>query len=73
MTICYIMNRFLGMFLKGGKVDVVRYCHRKFKCEQVIILQMTQQLKIKNINVVPGQLLCCLCKAKFLSETDSVY
>ena len=47
--------------------------HRKFKCEQVISLQMTQQLKTKNIKVVPGQLICCLCKAKFLSETDSVY
>ena len=47
--------------------------HRKFKCEQVISLQMTQQLKTKNIKVVPGQLFCCLCKAKFLSETDSVY
>ena len=29
---------------------------RQFKGEQVITLQMAQQLKTKNINVVPGQL-----------------
>ena len=46
---------------------------RKVKGEQVITLQMTQQLKTKNINVVPGQLFCCQCKAKFLLETDSLY
>ena len=32
--------------------------HRKVKSEQVITRQMAQQLKTKNINVVPGQLLC---------------
>ena len=47
--------------------------HRKIKGEQVITLQMAQQLNIKNINTVPGQLLCCQCKAKFLLETDSLY
>ena len=30
--------------------------HGKVKGEQVITLQMAQQLKTKNINVVPGQL-----------------
>ena len=45
---------------------------RKVKGEQVITLQMAQQLKTKNINVVPGQL-SCQCKAKFLLETDSLY
>ena len=29
---------------------------------------MVQQLKAKNINVVPGQIFCCQCKAKFLLE-----
>ena len=38
--------------------------------EQVITIQMVQQLKTKNINVVAGQLLCCQCKAKFLLEKD---
>ena len=47
--------------------------HRKVKGEQVITLQMAQQLKTKNINVVPGQLFCRQCKAKFLLETDSLY
>ena len=48
--------------------------HRhKVKGEQVITLQMSQQLKTKNINVVPGQLFCCQCKAKFLLETGSLY
>ena len=33
--------------------------HRpKVKGEQVITLQMVQQLKTKNINVLPGQLFC---------------
>ena len=41
--------------------------------EQVITLQMAQQLKTKNINVVPGQLSCRQYKAKFLLETDSLY
>ena len=45
----------------------------KVKGEQVITLQMAQQLKTKNINVVPGQLFCRQCKAKFLLETDSLY
>ena len=39
---------------------------RKVKGEQVITFQMAQQLKTKNINVVPGQLFCRQCKAKFL-------
>ena len=46
---------------------------RKVKAEQVITLQMAQQLKAKNINVVPGQLFCHQCKAKFSLETDSLY
>ena len=36
-----------GVLMKHG---------RKVKGEQVIILQMAQQLKTKNINVLPGQL-----------------
>ena len=48
--------------------------HRhKGKGEQVIILQMDQQLKTKNISDVPGQLFCCQCKDKFLLETDPLY
>ena len=43
---------------------------RKVKGEQVIILQMDQQLKTKNISDVSGQLFCCQCKDKFLLETD---
>ena len=43
---------------------LMKHCH-KVKGEQVITLQMAQQLKTKNINVVPGQ--------PFLSETDSLY
>ena len=46
---------------------------RKVKVEQMTTLQMAQQLKTKNINVVPGQLFCRQCKAKFLLETDSLY
>ena len=46
---------------------------RKVKGEQVITLQMAQQLKAKNINVIPGKLSCCQCKAKFLLEIDLLY
>ena len=46
-------------------------CHR-VKGEQMYTLQMDQQLKTKNINVVPGQLFCSQCKAKFLLETGSL-
>ena len=66
MTIRYIMNRCLVIFLRGGKVKVK-------KGEQVIALQMAQQLKTKNINVVPGELFCRQRKAKFLLERDSLY
>ena len=46
---------------------------RKVKGEEVIILQKVQQLINKNINDVPGQLLCCQCKAEFFLETGSLY
>ena len=46
---------------------------RKVKGEQVIIHQMNQQLKTKNISDVAGQLFCCQCKDKLLLETDSLY
>ena len=51
---------------------LMKHC-RKVKGEQVITLQMAQQLKTKNINVVPRQLFCLQCKAKFLLKTDSLY
>ena len=48
---------------------LMKHC-RKIKGEQVLILQMDQQLKTKNISDVSGQLFCCQCKDKFLLETD---
>ena len=55
-----------------GNVFVKRLMkHRhKVKGEQVIILQMDQQLKTKNISDVSRKLFCCQCKDKFLLETD---
>ena len=38
---------------------------REVKGKQVITLQMAQQLKAKNIDVVPAQLFCRQCKATF--------
>ena len=38
---------------------------RSVKGEQVINFQMAQQLKTKNVNVVPGHLFCCQSKANF--------
>ena len=44
---------------------------RKVKGEQVIILQMNQHLKTKNISDVSRKLFCCCqCKNKLLLETD---
>ena len=43
---------------------------RKVKGEQVIIFQMDQQLKTKNISDVSGQLFCFQCKDKLLLQTD---
>ena len=51
---------------------LMKNCH-KVKDEQVITLLMVQQLKAKNISVVPEQLFCPQYKAKFLLETDSLY
>ena len=45
----------------------------KSKGEQVMTLQMAQELKSKNINVVSGQLFYLQYKAKFLLATDSLY
>ena len=39
---------------------LTKYC-RIVKGEQVIILQMDQQLKTKNISDVLGQIFCCQC------------
>ena len=56
---------------RESKCRVVLMNHRrKVKAEQVIILQMDQQLKTKNISDIPGQL---FYKDKFLLETDSLY
>ena len=41
-------------------------------CFKVKVEQMTQQIKTKNINVVPGQLFCRQCKGRFLLETESL-
>ena len=46
---------------------------RKVKGEQVVTPPNDSATKTGNINVVPGQLFCCQCKAKFLLETDSLY
>ena len=50
-------------------VLLMKHC-RKVKGEQVIIFQMDQQLKTRNISDVSRQLFCCQCKDKFLLETD---
>ena len=46
-------------------LETTEYAQIEFKGEQVITLQMAQQLKSKNINVVPGQLFCRQSKAKY--------
>ena len=58
---------------RESKCCAVLMKSRKVKGGQVIILQMDQQLKTKNISDVPGQLFCCQCKDKFLLEADPLY
>ena len=59
---------------RESKCRAVLMKHRcKVKGEQVIILEMNQQPKTKNISEVPGQPFFCQCKDKFLLETDSLY
>ena len=58
---------FGNAFERGGKSvlwSVGETLCRKLKGEQVITLQMEQQLKARNINVMQAQLLCCHFKAK---------
>ena len=73
ITICYILKRCLKFVFERReskcRAVLMKHC-RKVKGEQVIILQMDQQLKTKNISDVSGQL---FCKDKFLLETDSLY
>ena len=59
---------------RESKCCTVLIKHRcKVKGEEVINLQIVQQLKTKNINVLPAQLFCRRSKAKFLLETDVLY
>ena len=66
MTICYIMNRCLVIERRKSKCCAVfmKHCH-KVKNEQVIILQMDQQLKTKNISDVPGNYFVVSVKINF--------
>ena len=50
---------------------LMKHC-RKVKGEQVIILQMDQQLKTKNIIDVSGQISCCQCKY-LVKNTDNEF
>ena len=73
-TISYIMNRCLVTERRESKCCAVLLKHcRKVKGEQVLILQIDQQLKIKNNSDVSGQLFCCQSKENFLLETDEMY
>ena len=55
---------------RESKCCAVLMKRHKVKGGQVIILQMDQQLKTKNISDVPGQLFCCQCKDNFSLETE---
>ena len=66
------MNRCLVIFFERRESKccaALKKHRRKVKGEQVIILQMDQKLKPKNIIDVSGELFCCQCKYKFLLET----
>ena len=75
-AIYYIMNKSFGNIFerRRSKCCAVLVKHRrKVNGEQVISVQMDQQLKTKNFNIVPGELFCRQYKAKFLLEKDSLY
>ena len=75
MTIRYIMNRCLVMFFRGGKENVVQYWWNiisKLKVNKWSLPNGSATENKKNINVLPGQLFCRQCKAKFLLERDSL-
>ena len=58
---------FGNVFKKRGskcRPVLMKHCC-KVKGEPMIILEMIQQLKTKNINDVTGKLFCRQCKAKF--------
>ena len=76
MNISYIMKRCLVNVFERRESKwcaVLTKYRRKVKRAQMITLQMAQQLKAKNINVVPAQLFCLQYKAKFLLERKSLY
>ena len=56
---------------ESKRCGVLMKHRRKVKGEQVITIQIAQQLKTKNISVMPGQLFCGQCKAKFLLEIET--
>ena len=59
---------------RGSKCcGVLMKHHHKTQFEHVITFKMAQHLKVKIINVAPGQLFYLPCKAKLLLETDSLY
>ena len=61
MNIRYIMNNCLVHVFERRESKccaVLMKYHRKVKGKQMITLQMAQQLKTKNINVVRGKLFC---------------
>ena len=75
MTIRYIMNSCLVMFFRGGKENVVQYWWNiisKLKVNKWSLPNGSATENKKNINVLPGQLFCRQCKAKFLLERDSL-
>ena len=48
---------------------LMKHCD-KVKGEQVLIVQMDQQLKTKNISDASKQIFCCQCQDNFLLQTD---
>ena len=66
----YYEQVFGNIFERRESCAVLMRHRRKVKDEQVIIVQMDQQLKTKNISDVSGHLFYCQCKDKILLETD---
>ena len=62
-----------GNVFERGESMLCSIDKKLLQSEQITTLQVAQQLKTNNINVVPGLLFSRQCKAKVLLETDSLY
>ena len=74
-TICNHHEQVFGKVFERKEKNccgVLMYYKRKgIKGELVITLEIAKQLKVKNINVIPGKLFCCQCNTKYVEMEEN--